>query len=431
MQRLSLTQDYPVLIPYQVDFHTTTVGKHISLTKRHVRWKFGFAHIQSLLKGESGVSCRGVELEIHLIWSVASGKYVIYLNKIPLQQQLKASGMVNKFQFSCVIPESALPGMHQLCMTVWATPATVPPGEVQCNLSFDGQSFHEFFRIFELGSARMTRIYGNVLNNMVEKLGSGRRQEPNAPSFDARSIVQGRRRYQPGLTDSGKKKVFRSPSDPAVFAKVDGIKQKRVNQNDRYLSRDSITRTSGIIYSPPSFVQTSKPSGVQKAANRQRRTDQLLFDEVDDLIQLESEDVIPPIVRCASSVTLDTMLQESKKSVDQDVQQNYTPEQLYETNQNLSFRLQKPPVFADSVAGDLIQSHSCVDDVAGTNNVQGFVPKQNMMMPTPISSILNAQQNVDMSISNFQAAPPPTWETLNSAYSSNPRQPNTMYPQQY
>ena len=37
--------EYPILIPYQIDFHTGTIGKHISLTKRFCVWRFGFAHV--------------------------------------------------------------------------------------------------------------------------------------------------------------------------------------------------------------------------------------------------------------------------------------------------------------------------------------------------------------------------------------------------
>ncbi len=40
-----LKTEYPILIPYQIDFQTRTIGKHISLTKRYCLWRFGFAHV--------------------------------------------------------------------------------------------------------------------------------------------------------------------------------------------------------------------------------------------------------------------------------------------------------------------------------------------------------------------------------------------------
>ena len=40
-----LKTEYPILIPYQIDFQTRTIGKHISLTKRFCIWRFGFAHV--------------------------------------------------------------------------------------------------------------------------------------------------------------------------------------------------------------------------------------------------------------------------------------------------------------------------------------------------------------------------------------------------
>lgn len=44
-----LKTEYPILIPYQIDFQTQTIGKHISLTKRYYLWRFGFAHVSSII----------------------------------------------------------------------------------------------------------------------------------------------------------------------------------------------------------------------------------------------------------------------------------------------------------------------------------------------------------------------------------------------
>jgi len=199
MTRLSsLTQDYPIHIPYQVDFYTTTVGNYIDATKRHVRWKFGFAHIPSIADGETGVSCRGVEIEIHLIWSVISGKFVIYVNEIPLhKQESKSFTIMNRFQYSFILPENILPGMNQIFISVWAAVLDVPRGKSQCTMTFNGQSFHKFFRIFELGGVRMNRIYGNALNNAIDKGQVRPLSELNAATAASHSsMVQGRRMYR-------------------------------------------------------------------------------------------------------------------------------------------------------------------------------------------------------------------------------------------
>jgi len=156
-----ILQDYPLLIPYQIDFHPSSTGK-----KHHdMRWRFGFVNLQSLLSGETGASCRGLELDIHLIWSSASGKYFVYLNDVPFYQGDVPSHIMNDFTVSFSLPEYAFPGNHHIDLTV----AGMPPNELQFSMQFDGQHYSSFCRIFEIGDARMLDYYRATIDDMVDK----------------------------------------------------------------------------------------------------------------------------------------------------------------------------------------------------------------------------------------------------------------------
>jgi len=69
MSHVNMDQEYPIIIPYKIDRSIENTGRHLAITKRHYRCRFGFAHIPSIFQGESGVGCRGVEMDIHVIWS--------------------------------------------------------------------------------------------------------------------------------------------------------------------------------------------------------------------------------------------------------------------------------------------------------------------------------------------------------------------------
>ena len=177
-------RDYPVLIPYQIDFQTTTVGKHIKQTKRHVIWRFGFAHVPSLLNNQTGVTCRGYELEVHLIWSVASGKHVLYMNNILVYQTAPGSSSVTnkiisipsqKFDQAIYVPEHILPGGHTIHIIAWALGfGSHTTTDKQFILSFDGQSYNHFCPIYLLGSPWMMKKHNVALKKGKNKLDTTR-----------------------------------------------------------------------------------------------------------------------------------------------------------------------------------------------------------------------------------------------------------------
>mmetsp|Transcript_29693 Transcript_29693/g.34154 ORF Transcript_29693/g.34154 Transcript_29693/m.34154 type:complete len:380 (+) Transcript_29693:1465-2604(+) len=125
-----------------------------------------------------------------------------------------------------------------------------------------------------------------------------------------------------------------------------------------------------------------------------RATD-LLDDDM--LMNPSSSADFPSIGKSASSLTLDTLLKDVDNNhnnnenntrqgtgvyTSQDdisiVTEQYShldPKQIWKTQQNLSFKLQSPPVFADTSAGDLMQSTNTNATAMGANNI--YVTNQN------------------------------------------------------
>eukprot|EP00592_Proboscia_alata_P017386 CAMPEP_0194394656 /NCGR_PEP_ID=MMETSP0174-20130528/123972_1 /TAXON_ID=216777 /ORGANISM="Proboscia alata, Strain PI-D3" /LENGTH=786 /DNA_ID=CAMNT_0039190473 /DNA_START=152 /DNA_END=2513 /DNA_ORIENTATION=+ len=67
-------------IPYYIDYTVLDTGKHITRSKKHVKWKFG---ISSPLPfhDKTGPQCRGLEHEIEFFWSISSGKRKVVVDK--------------------------------------------------------------------------------------------------------------------------------------------------------------------------------------------------------------------------------------------------------------------------------------------------------------------------------------------------------------
>jgi hypothetical protein len=59
---------------YAIDAELMNKGRRFALTKRRVRFSFGFGNKAALEAGECGQSCRGEEHQVVLIWSLTSGK---------------------------------------------------------------------------------------------------------------------------------------------------------------------------------------------------------------------------------------------------------------------------------------------------------------------------------------------------------------------
>mmetsp|Transcript_23116 Transcript_23116/g.34268 ORF Transcript_23116/g.34268 Transcript_23116/m.34268 type:complete len:484 (-) Transcript_23116:153-1604(-) len=147
-------------VMYQVDCNVASTGKTVSATKRTVRWSYGFANMETMSAGTTGVNCRGSEHELTLIWSLTSGKKKVLHDgrEIHFSQGRRAEA---KFQFQFFV------GNHVFTILAHAAP---PLGKKahnwkQFELMVDGCSFSKLTKIFELGMAKRGRKdqrgYGN------------------------------------------------------------------------------------------------------------------------------------------------------------------------------------------------------------------------------------------------------------------------------
>lgn len=568
-------RDYPILIPYQIDFNTTTVGRHIRQTKRHVTWRFGFTHIPSvLLDNKTGVACRGLELEIHLVWSVASGKQVLYLNNVLLHQTFPASSSSHamkvvpsqRFEHSMYVPEEIVPGGHVIHITAWALGfGSHGSPDNQFSMTLDGQNYRDFYPMYKLGSPEMRNKYSVALEKAREKLSRlGREHDQDQEEGEERNPT--RERWERMATTSASTTMDSTTSRPFMSFNVKedrywekptvplpskagttasawdnasapdllppDIRPEDVARNDREeetllaqarlesfrdlkrqqeqrarMASDAASKhlyaadqrqeeqflaqarirsfrdirgssgTAGgvsggddasMAMSIPSFARpppvhrSSYPAARYHPAHpssshylkpvKEGAVDLL---DVDDQHHQESQEGL--LRRSESSVTLDTAIQSPDDDLMSlttsgmsDVYSHLDPRQNWRTQQNVSFRLQKPPVYADTLAGDLIQpSASFSNDVPHAAHESSVAPNYSTGSGKPVGSSSGmggssnsnvwqqaatfAGRNMDYykrhatttmpsSIptmgqgAGFVAAPPPTWESIQEAY---------------
>ena len=168
------------------------------------------SQIPSILANKTGVANRGIEFEIKLVWSIASGKHELFINNICISSSMLTATMstshlnyhqqrsVNKFDHTFDIPEAVLPGGHILHITIYSSNLQLPKNkmmhssndnhhqtagveqyppsgtrnnnaasvEQQFILRFDGQRYNQFYRIFQLGNQQMINQYKHVLQKV-------------------------------------------------------------------------------------------------------------------------------------------------------------------------------------------------------------------------------------------------------------------------
>lgn len=536
----SIQREYPIYIPYQIDFSTTTVGRHIRQTKRHVTWRFGFAHVPSLLAKKKGVACRGIELDIHLIWSVASGKHELYMNNILVHHTVSSSSISvlpsQRFEHSLFVPEEILPGGHVVHIQAWALGfRNHASTDKQFVMTFDGQNFNFFYPIYLLGSAHMMNKYASAIKKAEEKLNHMAASPGNYDSVasdslgdrqrrDMRGSFQQRRNNEHAHTNTNtsywKQPTVQLPPKQKIHNHSNGNHANRNNggyngnrensyfnasapymhsdipvaqndeEEDAFLAqarlrsfRDLRSQNSqkgkagissfsdgrGDDMTVPSFARPPAPKSrnpPRASYYRQQNPHLQVVKESKDLLDIDddgAEDHLrrpAGLVRSTSELTLDTAI----KMPDDDlmslasgfsgIYSHLDPNQNWKTQQNVSFRLQRPPVYSDTAAGDLIQP----SPMFSTQSMNGNAPVQQSMnyagrhmgnAPSvnnnyPIQNQWQHQQRQDSALNHghqqsfqqsspsfapaavaqpnlgFTAAPPPTFESLNEAFAPSP-----------
>lgn len=134
---------------YQIDCSVASSGKKLSITKRRIRWRWGFANETEIARGSTGVECRGEEHEITLIWSITGGKQ--YVLDDGNQIHYSNGKRVNKFQHCWSSHKD-----HIFTIIAHATPPMSKRTKEwkQFELLVDGRSFDHLPHIYELGLGR-------------------------------------------------------------------------------------------------------------------------------------------------------------------------------------------------------------------------------------------------------------------------------------
>eukprot|EP00979_Chaetoceros_neogracilis_P004505 scaffold787_cov285-Chaetoceros_neogracile.AAC.69 len=546
----SIQRDYPIHIPYQIDFSTTTVGRHIRQTKRHVTWRFGFAHVPSLLANKTGVACRGIEIDIHLIWSVASRKHVLYMNNVLVHHSVSSSSSIavvpsQRFEHSVLVPEEIVPGGHVVHIQAWALGfGHHAASDKQFILTFDGQDYTRFCPIYLLGSPQMMHTYASAIKKAQEKLSHLAANPDNNSSTASASAFLGNRqrrdihgsfqqtennqqtksntRYweQPtvplphksstgihnrsngnytttnnnnGRHNGNRERGYLNSSAPSMYPDIpvaqsdreeeDFLAQARLrsfrdlkNQNSRDFRGDDMTIPS---FARPPVPKSRMPP--HASYHREQKPHLQVVKESKDLLDIDdgAEEYLQRpagLVRSSSNVTLDTAIKTpeddliSLASGFSGIYSHLDPNQNWKTQQDASFRMQRPPVYADNAAGELIQPSPSFSNQSMNGNVpipqsvnyagrhMGYAPSVNnysmqnqwQQQQQQQNSTPNHGQNLSFPYKpssftpaafakpnmGFTAAPPPTFESLNAAYAPSPGvaggySTNHSYQQQY
>jgi len=137
---------------YQIEFNAVATGKTIAMSKRLIRFRFGFPNIEAVERGETGTACRGVEHEIAVMWSITSGKRRIMADNQEIHTSVIRSGAL---EHSWVMTNN-----HVVKIIAHSTASNQSTGR-QYDLLVDGMSFFNVPKVFELG------LKGNVTTNIA------------------------------------------------------------------------------------------------------------------------------------------------------------------------------------------------------------------------------------------------------------------------
>jgi hypothetical protein len=134
-------------ILYQIDCCKASSGKTVSMTKRRVRWRFGFANRMAIEQGATGVDCRGYEHEVTFVWSVASGKKLIVHD----QKEVHYSHGKREGKFTFIWNAAG----HMFTLIAYAAPPVSKNHRAfgkQFELLIDNVPFDALPRIYQLGT---------------------------------------------------------------------------------------------------------------------------------------------------------------------------------------------------------------------------------------------------------------------------------------
>jgi len=129
---------------YQVDFNAVATGKIIAMSKRRIRWRFGFPNQEALDSGKSGIDCRGEEHDVSFVWSITSGKRMIMSNGYQIHVSLNKSKIFEHSWFdkngtSLRLVANSAPTLSNVS------------GVRQYDLFINGKTFFQLPKVYEIG----------------------------------------------------------------------------------------------------------------------------------------------------------------------------------------------------------------------------------------------------------------------------------------
>ena len=432
---LALTQEYPAVIPYQIEFASNMTGRHIGFTKRRIRFKFGFAHIASVLEGKGGPECRGIEMEVQLVWSVTGGKFAVFFNLQQMHQSTN-KGMTSKVDHTFVVPEGVFPGGHLIHISGQQMGSSQEGHKF--NLKFNGQSFFDFLKLYELGSPAMHNRYGGILSKLRMQRDQGLitfpsrneistqivlHEDSQASTTAVDDLVKGRAKYIPGSRSKGPKTMQEEEEHARSMLPKSKYEEQMMLQEAKKMSvtqsyiPSSHTNTNGVATTAEEERQMMAQARLASLRDIRKKNEQSF---TGGNLQSVSEDKSNDLLDFGAPPPPNSSLYRSISSVTNEFDDDNTvmyphldPRQSNQTQQNmgLSFKLQsQPPTYADSTMGDIMSSHSVA--APSTN------PNFNQSMHGSVSASYSSLAPTNTS---FGAPPPPTWDDVNNNFAAPPQ----------
>lgn len=216
---------------YQVEFNAIATGKIVAMSKRRIRWRYGFPNQAAVDAGKSGLECRGEEHDVALVWSVSSGKRMIMSNGKQIFIGVNKSS-VFEHQWT-----DSRGNMIKLVAHA-GTPVANAVGSRQYDLFINGKSYFTLPKTYEIGlrgPAQETRTPGVI-------------------TAQDHAVVAPPKRHLPSYSPSGRT-ILQPRSQEEEMSDI-----KRAIEASLQESRDHLAAKGrlGEESAPPSVVQTSQ-----------------------------------------------------------------------------------------------------------------------------------------------------------------------------
>lgn len=234
---------------YQVDFNAIATGKVIAMSKRRIRWRFGFPNQEALDSGKSGIDCRGEEHDVTLVWSITSGKRMIMSNGYQIHVSLTKSRIFEHSWFD--------KNGTSLRLVVHSTqPTSNVSGVRQYDLFINGKSIFLLPKVYEIGlkgSAQDRRTPG-VLSD--EDRG---RLEQESPSRRSQSYSGSGRNLVAPSSESQEQNELRKAIEASLQESRQHLAARGKLDEEESLAASTLTNTIMDLHPHVKTIQEEKP----------------------------------------------------------------------------------------------------------------------------------------------------------------------------